>query len=239
MRILATLHGAAFVTAALFLGGCGDDDAATPGEAITDRTAEPAPQSSPADPTATEPTRPTTPPTTQSGVETASSPVERLETVVIDGEGQQIGTLLVQTAEPGVRLTLSVTGLEPGEHAVHFHESGRCDPPDFQSAGGHYNPHSARHGMPDMDEDPQDPDHHVGDMLNQQVDEQGRLEAELVNHVATLDDGPNTLLDEDGSALVIHAGPDDYESQPSGNSGDRIACAVISRSEASGDMSTP
>ncbi|HEX7034382.1 MAG TPA: superoxide dismutase family protein [Pseudomonadales bacterium] len=237
MRTLATLTGAALLTATLLTGGCGnsEDDASTPGEAITDRTAEPAPQSGPDDSRAAEPAREPTPPASQSsGDESTSGGAERIETVVIDSEGQQTGTLTVEAANAGVRLTLSVTGLQPGEHAVHFHEVGRCDPPDFESAGSHYNPHGARHGMPDMDEDPQDPDHHVGDMLNQAVDPQGRLETEMVNHIATLSDGPNTLLDEDGSALVIHARPDDYESQPSGNAGDRVACAVISRSEAQG-----
>ena len=126
-----------------------------------------------------------------------------------------------------MRLDLHVEGLEPGTHAVHIHAIGRCDPPDFASAGGHYDPADAEHGMPDADTDMNDPDHHAGDMLNQTVNDNGMLDALLFNQRVTVAAGPNALLDQDGSALVIHARGDDYESQPAGAAGDRVACAPI------------
>jgi Cu-Zn family superoxide dismutase len=110
---------------------------------------------------------------------------------------------------------------------VHIHAVGRCDPPDFASAGGHYDPADAEHGMPDADTDMNDPDHHAGDMLNQTVNDNGMLDALLFNQSVTVAAGPNALLDQDGSALVIHARGDDYESQPAGAAGDRVACAPI------------
>lgn len=212
----------------LALTGCGES-AETPGEAVTDRTGEAAPRS------ADEPrSQPETEPAQQPRTGPAVGEVTSVETPVIDGEGKEIGSLSIEPAEQGLRLTLHVEGLSPGPHAVHFHEHGRCDPPEFQSAGGHYNPADAQHGMPDMDEDAMDQDHHVGDMLNQDVGDQGTLDTVLINYPATLTQGPTTLLDEDGSALVIHAEPDDYESQPSGNAGSRVACAVVSSAQATG-----
>lgn len=149
---------------------------------------------------------------------------------LIDGEGRTVGT--VHWAERdggGVELTLQASGLTPGPHAVHLHETGACDTPDFKSAGGHFNPAGAPHGEMDQDADPKDPDHHAGDMPNQTVAEDGTLKVTINNRSVSLVDGPNTLLDEDGSALVIHAGVDDYTSQPAGDAGARIACAVINK----------
>ncbi|MFW6093997.1 MAG: superoxide dismutase family protein [Pseudomonadota bacterium] len=151
---------------------------------------------------------------------------EEVSATVIDREGNAVGSLVIHPRRQGVRLDLQVSGLQPGTHAVHFHETGRCETPDFASAGGHYNPAEADHGMPDADEEMNDQDHHAGDMLNQTVDDTGELNVQMFNQTVTLR-GENALLDEDGSALVIHADADDYQSQPAGNAGERVACAEI------------
>jgi Cu-Zn family superoxide dismutase len=211
----------ALAAACLTLTGCGaetTEDAETTGTEPASQTAAEGPAATAADDVA-EPT----------GTEVQAERPDRVETTVIGTDGNEIGSLSIEPLEQGgVELTLHVEGLQPGEHAVHFHSHGRCDPPDFTSAGGHYNPADARHGMPDADADMQDPDHHAGDMLNQTADDQGTIDSLIVNRSVTLRDGPNRLLDEDGTAFIIHAQPDDYESQPSGNAGPRVGCAVIS-----------
>lgn len=153
-------------------------------------------------------------------------PPERIRSSVIGRSGARIGEVLVRPRPQGVVFDLRVEGLEPGAHAVHVHHRGACEAPDFRSAGGHYDPAGARHGRPDGDPDLDDPAHHAGDMPNHTVDGSGVLEAEIRNRTVTLG-GENALLDGDGSALVVHAGADDYTSQPSGAAGRRVACAEL------------
>jgi len=163
------------------------------------------------------------------GTEATTDAPDPVTSTVIGRDGAEIGSVVIERRPQGVRFDLHVEGLAPGMHAVHIHETGRCDAPDFTSAGGHYDPADAKHGMPDADTDMNDPDHHAGDMLNQTVDDNGMLDALIFNQSVTVTAGPNALLDEDGSALVIHAGADDYESQPAGAAGERVACAPITR----------
>lgn len=143
--------------------------------------------------------------------------------VLVDPNGNSVGRAeLVQTANEAVLIRLTVEGLEPGTHAFHIHETGVCTPTDFSSAGGHYAPHGRSHGI--FHEDGE----HGGDLLNLQVPESGRVQTErLAPHVTLVPGAAGFLLDDDGSALVIHAGADDYESQPSGDAGSRVACGVI------------
>lgn len=143
--------------------------------------------------------------------------------VLSDASGNRVGTAeLVQTPTEVVLIRLHVEGLEPGTHAFHIHETGQCAPPDFSSAGGHYAPHGRGHGI--LHEGGE----HGGDMLNLQVPESGSVETErLAPHVTLVPGAAGFLLDGDGSALVIHAGADDYRSQPSGDAGSRVACGVI------------
>jgi Cu-Zn family superoxide dismutase len=130
------------------------------------------------------------------------------------------GALKITAAGTGVKLSGMVQGLPPnGEFGFHFHEKGDCSAPDATSAGAHFNPTGQDHGHP------QTSPHHAGDMMNVQSDEQGVAEVSIDNPDVSLQTGqPNDII---GKALVLHARPDDYTTQPSGNSGDRIACGVV------------
>jgi Cu-Zn family superoxide dismutase len=138
-------------------------------------------------------------------------------------DGASHGTVTLTQTNAGVLVRAELTGLPPGPHGFHFHETGLCEPP-FESAGGHYNPTNVNHGY--MAEGGP----HVGDLPNVTVPETGDVTIEHLNAFVSLSpDSGNTLLDEDGTAIVVHAGADDYQSQPSGESGDRIACGVVAQ----------
>lgn len=130
------------------------------------------------------------------------------------------GGLKLTAAGTGVKLSGMLQGLKPNsEFGFHFHEKGDCSAPDATSAGAHFNPTGQDHG------NPQAQPHHAGDMLNVKSDAQGVAEVSIDNPDVSLQTGqPNDVI---GKALVLHAKPDDYKTQPSGNSGDRIACGVV------------
>jgi superoxide dismutase, Cu-Zn family len=142
---------------------------------------------------------------------------------LMDSRGTRIGTVeLTQTPFHGVILHIEARGLEPGVRGIHIHETGRCDAPDFGSAGGHYNPAGRDHGILHPH------GMHAGDLLNLHVPASGYVVAERMAPLVTLRPGaPNSLLGGDGTAIVIHAGSDDYLSQPTGDAGGRVACGVI------------
>lgn len=136
-------------------------------------------------------------------------------------DGKDVGSVKLAQLPDGVLLTLAVKGLPTGEHAFHVHAVGKCEPP-FTSAGGHFNPAGKKHGIMVAE------GHHAGDMPNLHVPQGGELTVEVVNAAITLAKGkPNSVFDADGSAIVIHAGADDYKSDPAGAAGGRIACGVI------------
>jgi Cu-Zn family superoxide dismutase len=139
---------------------------------------------------------------------------------VKDAQGKDVGSVIIWDQGPGVGLALNLHGLTPGEHAIHFHQAPKCEGPDFKSAGGHFNPESKKHGFDSPE------GHHAGDMKNFTVGANGKAKVRLEDADATLKDGPHSLL-SNGAALVVHAKADDYKTDPSGNSGDRIACGVI------------
>lgn len=134
--------------------------------------------------------------------------------------GEMVGEAKLTQTPSGVLIQATLTKLPPGEHGFHIHEVGKCEPP-FASAGGHFNPDKKDHGYLD----PQG--RHAGDLPNIYVPETGTLKADMLASQIVLQTGENTLLDRDGAALLVHAKPDDYQSQPSGDAGDRIACGVI------------
>ena len=152
-----------------------------------------------------------------SGCAAVDLPVPAPPVPLVNSSGQQIGTVSPSQTSGGVTLAISASGLPHGLHGVHVHGAGRCEPPKFESAGGHWNPAQRHHGL----SSPQGP--HAGDLPNVSVSSSGVLTETLVLAHASF----AALADEDGSALVIHAAPDDYVTDPSGNSGARIACAVL------------
>jgi len=138
-------------------------------------------------------------------------------------EGQSHGIVYLSETAAGVLLRAELTGLPAGVLAFHIHEAGRCEPP-FASAGGHFNPDGHRHGIL------HEQGGHAGDMPNLQVPASGRLTVEVLNTAVTLEHGAgNSLFGGEGTSIVIHAGPDDYRSDPAGDAGARIACGVISK----------
>jgi len=142
--------------------------------------------------------------------------------------GQTVGTASFTELTAGVRVVLEVRGLPPGQKGVHVHEVGRCEAPGFTSAGGHYNPSARQHGILN----PQGP--HAGDLPNVTVAPDGTGRLETTTDRFTLRPGPTSILDADGSALVVHTGPDDFRTDPTGNSGGRAACGVIVKEDRAG-----
>ena len=141
---------------------------------------------------------------------------------IIDGTGKTIGwARLTEDAAGQLHLNVQVAGLTAGPHGVHLHAIGQCVGPAFASAGGHHNPLGAEHGL----DNPAGA--HAGDLRNLIVNVAGRGHLDAVSHHATLSGGPVSLFDADGSAIVIHANEDDQVTNPTGNSGARIACGVI------------
>ena len=154
----------------------------------------------------------------------AQTPPQEAVATFVNSQGQEIGKAMLTQTTSGVLIEIDVSNIANGEHGFHIHETGICDGSDgFKSAGGHFEPGQRQHGY--LTEHGS----HAGDMPNQFAAADGKLQAQVLNPNVTLADGPTRVLDADGSALVIHADPDDYRSQPAGNAGDRIACAVIEK----------
>jgi Cu-Zn family superoxide dismutase len=146
---------------------------------------------------------------------------ERAAAPLRNAEGQVLGMAIFTQEAQGVRISVTVKGLSPGEHGIHIHSVGKCEPPDFLSAGPHFNPTNKKHGLTN----PEGP--HAGDLPNLVAGEDGSAVYEHITDRVTLTPGELSLFDEDGSSLVIHAGPDDQMTDPAGNSGARVLCGVI------------
>ena len=137
-------------------------------------------------------------------------------------DGAEMGSVMLTQTPAGVLVSLDATGLPAGAHGFHIHQTGACTP-DFAAAGDHFNPEDAEHGYMN------DAGPHAGDMPNITVAEDGSAKADVLNvHVSLEEGGMGNLMDEDGSAIIIHENPDSYEAEA--GAGGRIACGVIEAS---------
>ncbi len=142
-----------------------------------------------------------------------------------DKENKTVGVATFRESGRGVTVNIDVKGLTPGLHAVHVHAVGKCEAPAFTSAGGHFNPAQKKHGHKSPE------GAHAGDLPNMLVAKDGTGRFEAFTDGMTLKSGATSVFDKDGSALVIHAGVDDYTTDPTGNAGDRAACGIITLSQ--------
>ncbi len=154
-------------------------------------------------------------------------------TQVRDATGRVVGTATFTPTAGGVQLTARFEGLPPGQHGIHVHTTGVCDPPDFMTAGGHFNPTGKQHGL----NNPQGA--HMGDLPNLEVAANGSATFNGVLRGASLVSGDTSLLKADGTALVIHQDMDDQMTDPAGNSGPRIACGLIAAGAQAGAAQVP
>jgi Cu-Zn family superoxide dismutase len=138
-----------------------------------------------------------------------------------DSQGKDVGTVHIEHMASATLFLLNLHDMPPGVHGIHIHSVGSCKPPTFDSAGPHFNPTKNQHGM----KNPKGP--HAGDLPNITIPASGKLETTIMVSSVIQWDGEGGILDGDRAALVIHANPDDYMTDPSGNSGPRIACAVL------------
>lgn len=150
----------------------------------------------------------------------AMAPTGGATAAVMDASGRELGSLMLAEGSGGITVSGTLRGLPPGEHGVHIHTTGMCEAPAFTTAGGHWNPTSKMHGS----QNPQGPHH--GDMMNFTVGADGSATVQLIALGGTFR-GTDMLMDADGAAVVVHAMADDYKTDPSGNSGDRVACGMI------------
>ena len=149
------------------------------------------------------------------------------QTVTLNGaENKEVGTAKLLQIPNGVLVRLTLIKAAPGPHAFHVHAVGKCEGPEFTTAGGHFNPMSKKHGLLNPEGS------HTGDLPNVIVPDSGAVIVETVIPHVTLKAGDHTLADADGTALVLHAGADDYTTEPTGNEGGRMACGVVAPPQA-------
>jgi len=152
------------------------------------------------------------------------APKESVTVELKNGNGESVGNAVITAlGKEGVRIKLDLKNLPPGAHALHFHEMAKCEGPKFETAGAHFNPDHKMHGT----KNPKGP--HAGDMNNFTVRPDGTATQTVTNQHVMFGEGANSLFGANGTSLVVHAKGDDMMTDPSGNSGDRIACGVVSK----------
>ena len=152
----------------------------------------------------------------------AAEPRPLARAALVHADGSPAGAVIIRLVPKGIMLEVEASGVAPGPHGLHLHETGRCNGPDFASAGGHLNPGHHEHGTMNPAGE------HLGDLPNVTAGKDGKISAKIRSPMRPFK-LVSSLLDDDGAAIVIHAGPDDYKTDPSGNSGARIACGVFER----------
>jgi Cu-Zn family superoxide dismutase len=158
----------------------------------------------------------------QTPAEKPSAPLQAVAVLHRTAGNNVSGTVTFKEEADGVKVRAEITGLTPGNHGFHIHEFGDCSAADAASAGAHFNPTHKPHAGPDA------PDRHVGDMGNVQADASGKATLEYVDHQISLTNDERSAI---GRSVVVHAKPDDLKTQPSGDSGARVACGVIGRAK--------
>lgn len=149
-----------------------------------------------------------------------------IEIEMFNPDGDVLGTAKLKEQPDAVEIKLTLEGLTPGLHGIHVHEYPKCEGPDFKSAGSHLDPEGKQHGLMNPE------GAHLGDLPNLSADGDGVVDLKLMLPAATLYDGKNSILKEEGTSLIIHSGQDDGVSQPAGNAGERVACGKITLKEA-------
>ena len=157
------------------------------------------------------------------GLAGAASAQKPVTVEFTDAEGQLFGTATLTQGSAGVAIALDLKNLDPGPHAIHFHETAKCEGWTLGAAGGHFNPADKKHGL----KNPAGP--HAGDANNFTADANGNAKATVTAPGMTLGDGPNSVFANGGTALIVHDHGDDMTSDPEGGSGERVACAKITK----------
>ena len=165
--------------------------------------------------------------------QSASEPSRMAWAELKNARGESVGSAVLRQEDGRVRIVVQAGGLTPGRHGVHVHAVGQCEPPTFQSAGGHFNPLGKKHGL----ENPEGA--HGGDLPDLEADRSGRTEYVAITDRLTLGTGPASIFDTDGSAIVIHEKADDQRTDPSGNSGERMLCGLLVAGPTSGFLPRP
>ncbi len=163
--------------------------------------------------------------TTSMGKTRGVAPAMIINSELVNIAGDPVGAAMLTQETDGTRVTAKLTGLPQGTYAIHLHAIGQCEGPDFTTAGGHFNPGMKQHGSLNPAGE------HAGDLPNIVVGDDRRGSLDALRAGMRLVDGDTPLVDSDGAAIVVHAGPDDFRTDPSGKAGARIACGVVVRSK--------